>query len=80
MAQILGEIAKSLASLLTKVQFWVALIIVIAIIAISGMIGSLATAPYYPEVGASIQQFALAVIIVIAMFGAILAYLKYGRK
>jgi hypothetical protein len=65
---------------LTKVQFWVALIIIIAIIAISGMIGSIVTAPYYPEVGASIQQFALAVIIIVAMFGAILACVRYGPR
>ncbi len=78
-ASILGGIAKGLIGLITKVQFWIALFILFAVIVISGQIATLATiAAGAPELAGSISYTltAASLFILAVLFIALVKYVR----
>jgi hypothetical protein len=80
MASVLGDIVKGLISLITKVQFWIAIIIVMAIVIISGQIAVLgANAIEAPELADAIMRYTLTGLLFIALVAIALIVFKYKR-
>ncbi|TFF86278.1 hypothetical protein EU519_01515 [Candidatus Thorarchaeota archaeon] len=80
MASVLGGIAKGLIKLITKVQFWIAIILVMAIVIISGQIAILAAnAANAPEVGIAIMNYTMMGLFMIAVVAIILIACKYMK-
>jgi len=62
------------------VEFWIAAFIVVAIIALTGIGGSLAAAPYSPEVTIEILNFTYRVVGLVVFVIIILIIYKYSNK
>jgi hypothetical protein len=77
MASVLGGIVKSLASLLTKVKFWLALIILAVIIFFGLLISNIAlTGMEHPEAFPIVAGIGIWMIQILILF-AVLAFLLY---
>jgi hypothetical protein len=79
-ASVLGGIAKGLIGLITKVQFWIALFILFAVIVISGQIAALGTiAAGAPELAGSIMSYTLTAASLFILAVLFIAIVKYVR-